>query len=223
MQAAACQTITGQAIDSGARCLRIIQEQVGGKAAEGIPPRSAVDAYLEISNRIPADVEVKISELDINEDRVRIKGETKDFDAIDRIVDGLRKGKCLANVSKGKARNVNDGVEFQLSLDLDCQAAPGEPLPAKTGEPKKRSTALRTNPQRAHSPLAEPPVDPPSAGSGVPEPAPEDDALRTEQREARRQKIEAVRRQQGEVRNRRLERLKSRRAPGTDAVTAEDE
>lgn len=137
-QAKACETITGQKIDSATRCLAIIDERIGAEAPAGIPERSAVDTYLEVSRRFPTQETMprKVTDLDINDERVRIKGHVADFDGIDKIVTGLADGKCFDNVEKGKARNVKEGVEFSISLQLDCEKAPGKPLP-EGSKPKK--------------------------------------------------------------------------------------
>ena len=112
-----------------------------------MPERSAVDTYLEVSRRFPTQetMPLKVVDLDINEERVRMKGNVGDFDGIDKIVAGLSDGVCFSNVEKGKARNINEGVEFSISFDLYCEKAPGKPLP-EGSKPAKRtvSAALKT-------------------------------------------------------------------------------
>ena len=129
-QIAACKTITGMDIDSPSKCLAIIKERISGQAGFRIPDDSAADMYLEVSRRIPpaSVLTRKVTELDVSDERVRIKATTSDFDAVDKIVAGLAEGRCFSEVEKGKARNVKNGVEFNVTIRLDCEAAPGKPL-----------------------------------------------------------------------------------------------
>lgn len=140
-QRQACETITGQKIDSAIRCIGIIQERITGQSGFQIPEVSAADHYLETSRRVPVAtvVDRKVTELDITSERIRLKANTTDFDAVDKVVAGLKGGKCFSEVEKGKARNVKDHVEFDVSVKIDCQAAPGEPLPdgQKVDTPQK--------------------------------------------------------------------------------------
>jgi len=145
-QVEACKTITGQAIDSASRCLAIVQERIEGTAGFRVPDDSATDMYLEVSARIPPSAAVtrKVTELDVTNDRIRIKGTTTDYDAVDKIVAGLGDGRCFADVEKGKARNVKDQIEFNVNIRLDCAAAPGKPLP----EREKTETSAVKRPTR---------------------------------------------------------------------------
>lgn len=148
-QAKACESITGQKIDSASRCLAIIQERIQAQQGDTIPEWSAVDTFLEVSIRMPPADEVKrkVTELDINEERVRLKINTSDFDGVDQIVTALQKGKCFESVEKGKARNINDGVGFSPQIRIDCDKAPGEPLTEPTVKAKTNG-ASPTNPMR---------------------------------------------------------------------------
>jgi general secretion pathway protein L len=129
--AAACKSITGQDLTSMLQCEAMIRERISGQAGFQIPDRSAADHYLEVSRRIPKQdiIDRKVTELEVTEDRVRLKAETVDFDAVDKIVAGLQDGVCFSEVEKGKARNSQERVEFQVTIKLDCQAAKGKPLP----------------------------------------------------------------------------------------------
>jgi general secretion pathway protein L len=142
-QAQACETITGQKIDSASRCLAIIQERIGGQAGVTIPEYSAVDHYLELSTRLPptGTLSRKVTELDINAERLRVQATVPDFDAVDKVVEGLTGGRCFESVEKGKARNVKDGVEFNVLVRLDCEKAPGEEDEATTADSEKSSRA----------------------------------------------------------------------------------
>ena len=129
-QIAACESITGQRIESSTRCLALIQERIQGQSGFTIPTESAADTYLEVSRRIPSKTEMerKVTELDVNLERVRLKVTTSDFDAVDKIVARLSDGRCFSKVEKGKARNVKSKVDFNVNIRLDCEAAPGTEL-----------------------------------------------------------------------------------------------
>jgi general secretion pathway protein L len=129
--AEACKSITGQDLTSILQCEAMIRERISGQAGFQIPERSAADHYLEVSRRIPKQdiLDRKVIEFEATEDRIRLKAQTVDFDAVDKIVAGLQDGVCFSEVEKGKARNSQERVEFQVTVKLDCQAAKGKPLP----------------------------------------------------------------------------------------------
>jgi general secretion pathway protein L len=133
-QVAVCKSITGQDIQSSSQCLAIIQERISGQAGFKLPEDSSVDMYMELARRLPKkDVLYrKVTELEISDDRVRIKGMTTDYDAVDKIVAALQDGRCFTQVEKGKARNVKDQVEFNVTLKLDCAVNPGKPIEGET-------------------------------------------------------------------------------------------
>lgn len=132
-QLAACEAITKQKSDSVTRCLALMDERINGQKGFIVPSESATDVYLEIARRIAAsDVATrKVTELEITPERVKLKGTTDNYDSVDKLVASLQKGHCFANVEKGKARNVADGVEFNINFILDCAANPGEPVDEK--------------------------------------------------------------------------------------------
>ena len=115
-QVEACKKITGQSIGSTSRCMGIIREQINQGGEGGSVQNSAVDAYIEIALRMPPDIQVKITELDIKPGALRMKGESGQFDEVDKIVTALQDGRCFTNVEKGKARKLKEGVAFQISI-----------------------------------------------------------------------------------------------------------
>ncbi|HEY4223413.1 MAG TPA: pilus assembly protein PilM [Myxococcota bacterium] len=167
-----CKEITGKAdIDSYSRCLAMIQERIKGQATFSVPERSSADTYLELAQRLPAETEVhrKIVELDITNERVKMRGLTSSYEAIDKIVERLQGGKCFALVEKGKAQNKGSDVEFNISINLDCNAAPGDgkapaPLPPGGAHP------IATTPTQPLTPAATavPSVAPPSQPGIIP-------------------------------------------------------
>jgi type IV pilus assembly protein PilM len=146
-----CKQITGQDIDSFSRCLALIQERVGGQGAFAIPERSAADTYLEIAHRLPPPGELKrkVQELDITSERVKMRGVTTSYEAIDTMVEKLQGGRCFSLVEKGKAQNKADQVEFNITITLDCAAAPGDEkaLNPPEGKPPRAASFKRDTPR----------------------------------------------------------------------------
>ncbi len=148
-QLALCEQVTGEKSDSTSRCLALIHERIGGTAGFQVPEHAAVDVFLEISRRLPYEAELKrkITELDITSERVRLKGTTTSYDAIDTMVERLQGGKCFQLVEKGKARNINESsIEMNVTINLDCATVPGDgklppPPPAPTAASLRASGA----------------------------------------------------------------------------------
>ena len=110
-----CKQVTGQT-----QCLSIIKKTLAKNKQEKIPDMSALDIYLEVSNALPTTVQVKVTDLSIGNDGVRILGDTADFESVDQLVAALSKARCFKNVDKGRARQTQTGVNFQISMDVDC-------------------------------------------------------------------------------------------------------
>jgi general secretion pathway protein L len=119
---AACESVLGEKISSGPRCLSQIKEQILGQGNLGIPERSAADIYLDISRVISSQIQLKVTELDIADQKLRINGETSGFEAVDLIYAALVKVPCVINVEKGRARQVAEAVHFQVTADLKCES-----------------------------------------------------------------------------------------------------
>lgn len=147
-QTEACKKITGEPIESTSRCMGIIREEISQGGKGGITQKSAVDSYVEIALRMPPEINVKITELDIKPEAIRLKGKTNQFDEVDKIVAALVDGRCFTNVEKGKARKLKEGVEFQISMNIDCEANPGKPLPPKSIKPSAQKKKPRKPPNR---------------------------------------------------------------------------
>jgi general secretion pathway protein L len=176
-QLAVCQQITGQALESASVCRSIIQERINGTAGFQVPDHSAVDVFLEISRRLPypAEQKRKITELDVTSERVRLKGTTTTYDAIDTMVERLQGGKCFQLVEKGKARNISaDVVELNITINLDCATAPGDgkmppPPPSPTAASSSASSSSSTSSPTAAAGSTPPPALPPALSLPVPE------------------------------------------------------
>ncbi|MBL91750.1 MAG: hypothetical protein CMH56_08080 [Myxococcales bacterium] len=155
-QTEACKKITGQPIESTSRCMGIIREQISQGGKGGFTQKSAVDSYVEIAMRMPPDLDVKITELDIKPEAIRLKGKSGQFDEVDKIVTALMDGRCFTKVEKGKARKLKEGVEFQISMNIDCEANPGKPLPKreKSQPEKKKNRSIVNRAEAKGSPEA---------------------------------------------------------------------
>lgn len=87
-----------------------------------LPETSALDILLELSERVPEDVEVKLTELNLVNERTIIEGEAPSFDAVDRLVSAYSESECLQDIQKDKLRKkvAGAGVEFQLKMKVGC-------------------------------------------------------------------------------------------------------
>ena len=120
-----CKKILGQDVRSGERCLAMMNDQISsGSEGQGIPEISAIDPYLSVIRASPKDVNLKVREMEVSLDHVKIKGETDSFEDVDKIVAELQKGQCLTNVQRGPARKSGDKVGYSISVDVDCNAEP---------------------------------------------------------------------------------------------------
>jgi general secretion pathway protein L len=155
-----CEQITGEKTDSTSRCIALIQERINGTAGFQVPTVSATDVFIEVSRRLPYGNEVKrkITELDITSDRVRLKGTTVSYDAIDTMVERLQGGRCFELVEKGKARNINaDTIEMNITINLDCAKAPGDgklPPPPQGPSAEQIRAAASTKTSSAAPPVS---------------------------------------------------------------------
>jgi general secretion pathway protein L len=199
-QLALCEQITGEKIDSTSRCTALIRERINGTAGFKVPEVSAVDVFMEVSRRLPYSGEIKrkITELDITAERVRLKGTTTTYEAIDTMVERLQGGRCFHLVEKGKARNINaDTVEMNITINLDCAAAPGDgkviaPPPAPTAA----SLAAQAPPPPPPAPPAPQPVKPTRPADLPPDidvQTPVPNKSTPEQIEARRERLRQLR------------------------------
>ncbi len=218
-----CEQITGEKSDSTSRCLALIHERINGTAGFQVPEHGAVDVFLEISRRLPYGEEIKrkITELDITSERVRLKGTTTSYDAIDTMVERLQGGKCFQLVEKGKARNINDStVELNVTINLDCATAPGDgklppPPPAPTAASLRASSPSTPTPTPTSSSSSSSSSSSPSTSTAPPalpsQPRgvePEGDDVRSkrpssEDIEARKERLKKLR-EERETRRRQL-------------------
>jgi general secretion pathway protein L len=228
-QVQACKTITGQEIDSASRCLAIIQEQINVRQSGGVPEHSAVDDFIELARRIPADMGVKVTDLDINAERIRLKGTAKDFEDVDKVVDVLSKGACFTNVQKGKARKIKEGVELSVTLDLDCEKARGVEVndadilrvAATVERPTAPADAATPPVQGRNAEAAKTGLDrfnelPEAQKDDVRQKSQEKAKSRAQSREERKNRLKMIQKARQEARKKARDRLKRIRGDGTE-------
>ena len=199
-----CREITGDPkLTSTSTCGALIRERIAGTGGFQVPEHSAVDTFIEVSRRLPYANELKrkVTELDITNERVRLKGTTTTYEAIDTMVERLQGGQCFQLVEKGKARNINaDSVEMNITINLDCAASPGDnkvipPPPAPTAASLAASAAASPSPTTASRPTptetvrSPPPDEPPEPSEDVKRPP----KSSPEQLEARRERLRKLR------------------------------
>src|SRR5262249_21379128 len=144
-----------------------MNERINGSGGFQVPEHSAVDTYLELAKRVPPEPGLtrKVVDLDINGDHVRIKGTTTDYDAIDKIVNGIKGGRCFTQVENGKTHQNPTNSEWNVTLTVDGAAnaegdpnAPAGATPSVDGAGK----APAIPPVMATTPTAPTPLPPPA-------------------------------------------------------------
>jgi general secretion pathway protein L len=90
-----------------------------------IPRRSAVNLLSELSDHIPDDLNVKFNQMDIDLERVTLKGEVDTPRQIDVLEHALKNSACFKEVQEGKIEKATkgSGVSFRLEVQVQC---PGE-------------------------------------------------------------------------------------------------
>jgi type IV pilus assembly protein PilM len=86
--------------------------------SESIVQRAVVDVLRDIALRIPKTVELDVSSLIIDEERVRLKGHTDTFNTVDAIKSGLEQSSYFKDVSIGSAQldRTSNSVRFELVM-----------------------------------------------------------------------------------------------------------
>ena len=95
--------------------------QGGGTSASQIPTASAVEILAEATRRMPADVAVKLQELEVTLQKLRMRGQVDSFDGVDQVVAGLKQSSCFGDVKRGNVkRTQDDKIEFTLDVLYVC-------------------------------------------------------------------------------------------------------
>ncbi len=97
--------------------------------AAALPKMSAVNLLAEMTQRVPADVPVTFDRIDIDLERITVRGETDSSKQIDTIAAALKGHRCFKEVKEGKVEKTQGNkVTFRLDIQVQCpeQAQGGE-------------------------------------------------------------------------------------------------
>ncbi len=95
--------------------------QGGDTKASQVPTASALEIFVESTQRMPADVPLKLQEVDITLQRVRFKGLVDSFEGVDQVVAGLKLSSCFGDVRRGRVqRTKEEKIEFVLEASWIC-------------------------------------------------------------------------------------------------------
>lgn len=95
-----------------------------GVAGEVIPELSAVNLLAEITNRTDTvKVEVRYDEMEMQLQRIRLRGQTESFDGVDQLVSALKGYRCFQDIKRGRVQKNREGTHIQFELDINVQCA----------------------------------------------------------------------------------------------------
>ncbi|MFA6034176.1 MAG: hypothetical protein WC889_14855, partial [Myxococcota bacterium] len=115
------KNILGKPYDDYTIALSIMKQKLSPQASP-IPKITAMDNFMDISTRFPPELMVDLREVSIQTGKIKVEGDTESFEAVDKIVNGLRTNKCFTDINKGRVRKSIDGqkVEFDLTITPKC-------------------------------------------------------------------------------------------------------
>jgi general secretion pathway protein L len=93
--------------------------------AAALPKMTAVNLLAEVTQRIPAEVPVKLDRIQIDLERIILQGETDSSKEIDTLTTALKGHRCFREVNPGKVEKTRDGQKVTFRLDIQVQC-PGE-------------------------------------------------------------------------------------------------
>ncbi len=114
------QRVLGTCEKNYDRALNLLRGKESPAAA--VPRVSAATLLAEMSQRIPPDVSVTFAQMNIELDRLQLRGETDSTRTIDRIAAALKTYRCFREVREGKVEHskTSSRVQFQLEVQVDC-------------------------------------------------------------------------------------------------------
>lgn len=116
-----CNAVVSGKAMSPSKCLAFMKKELSGTKNISVAKFSAVNPYLELSSVLPQNTSLKITDLEISRNALKVQGTTASFENVDKIVDGLKTGRCFTDVKKGKATMLGDQVSFVITLTLNCE------------------------------------------------------------------------------------------------------
>jgi general secretion pathway protein L len=85
--------------------------------AAALPQMSALDLFAELTAR-SEKVSVKLTETEVQLERIRVRGETDGFEGVDKLVGQLKGFRCFPEIKPGKVQKTKDGNKVQFDLDI---------------------------------------------------------------------------------------------------------
>ena len=114
------QRVLGQCEKNYDRALNLLK---GKESPAAIIPRlSAASLLAEVAQRIPSEVPVTFDRIEVDLDRVVLRGDTESTKQIDQITAALKGFHCFKEIKEGKVEKSKDGqkVNFRLDVQVDC-------------------------------------------------------------------------------------------------------
>jgi Tfp pilus assembly PilM family ATPase len=98
------------------------KEGVAAAAESPLPKNSAYDLLLDINSKLPPKdkITLDVTQLDINESSIEIRGTTKKPEEIDALDTALKEVQCLGPATRGSTQQTAEGIQFQLSYKPSC-------------------------------------------------------------------------------------------------------
>ncbi|WP_225410649.1 pilus assembly protein PilM [Stigmatella hybrida] len=122
---ATTQRILGTCETNYDRALNLLRGVESPAAA--LPQQSAVNLLAEVTQRIPAEVPVKLDRIQIDLERIILQGETDSSKEIDTLTTALKGHRCFKEVNPGKVEKTRDGSKVSFRLDIQVQC-PNQPV-----------------------------------------------------------------------------------------------
>lgn len=95
----------------------------GTSPAASVPRMSASDVVNSLTRSFPEGGVAVLSELDVVDDLLRMRGDAKSYEAIDDLVEKLQADVCFSDVKKGRlAKGKNNRIDFDLDAKYVCGA-----------------------------------------------------------------------------------------------------
>lgn len=100
--------------------LALSKLQGGDTKASKIPTASALEVFSVAGDTMPG-VDLRMEEIDATLERLRLRGVVDSFDAVDQVVAGLKKARCIGDVKPGRVqKNREEKIEFTLDALYVC-------------------------------------------------------------------------------------------------------
>ncbi len=112
------QRVLGQCEKNFDRALNLLK---GKESPAGIIPKlSATSLLAEWAQRIPPEVPVTFDRIDIEGDRMQLRGDTNSPKQIDKITSALKTFRCFREVKEGKVESKGGKTNFRLDILVAC-------------------------------------------------------------------------------------------------------